>query len=104
MGVDVDDVRYHGSALNPANGEMLQFHYRPTMKGLVEQLERLPRGFGTIQMKLCYKASYVGFSLDTLEALRPSQRRVRAVSPARDVGCWARIHRDKLIRNEFEQL
>jgi hypothetical protein len=63
VGIDVDDVRYHGSALNPATGEMLEFHCRPTMKGLVGQLEKLRRGLGTVQMKLCYEASYVGFSL-----------------------------------------
>jgi transposase len=63
VGIDVDDVRYHGSALKPATGEMLEFHSRPTMKGLVGQLEKLRRGFGTAQMKLCYEASFVGFSL-----------------------------------------
>jgi transposase len=63
VGIDVDDVRYHGCALNPATGETLEFHCRPTMKGLVGQLEKLRGGFGTIQMKLCYEASYVGFSL-----------------------------------------
>ena len=27
--IDVDDVRYHGSALNPAAVEMLEFHCEP---------------------------------------------------------------------------
>jgi transposase len=63
VGIDVDDVRYHGSALNPATGEMLEFHCRPTLQGLVGQLQKLRVGFRTVQMKLCYEASYVGFSL-----------------------------------------
>ncbi len=63
VGIDVDDVRYHGCALNPRTGEVLEFHCRPTMKGLVGQLEKLRECFGAVQLKLCYEASYVGFSL-----------------------------------------
>ncbi len=33
IGIDVDDVRYHGSALNPSTGEMLDFDCRPALKG-----------------------------------------------------------------------
>ncbi len=44
VGIDVDDVRYHGSALNPSTGEMLDFDCRPTLKGLVGQLERVRGG------------------------------------------------------------
>ena len=36
VGIDVDDVRYHVSALNPSTGEMLDFDCRPTLKGLVD--------------------------------------------------------------------
>jgi len=63
VGIDVDDVRYHGSALNPSTGEMLDFDCRPTLKGLVGQLEKVRKYFGEAQLKLCYEASYVGFSL-----------------------------------------
>ena len=63
VGIDVDDVRYHGCALNKNTGEMLDFDCRPTMKGLAGQLDKLRKGFGVLQMKLCYEASYVGFSL-----------------------------------------
>ncbi|MGB5741704.1 MAG: transposase [Sedimenticolaceae bacterium] len=61
--IDVDDVRYHGSALNPSSGEILDFQSRPTLKGLVGQLEKVREYFGEAQLKLCYEASYVGFSL-----------------------------------------
>ena len=35
IGIDVDDVRYHGSALDQCTGEVLDFRCRPTLKGLV---------------------------------------------------------------------
>ena len=63
VGIDVDDARYHGCALNQHTGEVLDFRCRPTLKGLTDQLEKLREYFGTVQMKLCYEASYVGFSL-----------------------------------------
>lgn len=63
VGIDVDDTRYHGCALNQRTGEVLDFKCRPTLKGLVRQLEKLREYFGAVQLKLCYEASYVGFSL-----------------------------------------
>ncbi len=63
VGVDVDDVHYHGSALNKATGEVLEFQCRPTLKGLVGQLEKVREYFGGGKLKLCYEASYIGFSL-----------------------------------------
>jgi len=63
VGIDVDDTRYHGCALNQRTGEVLDFKCRPTLKGLVGQLEKLREYFGTVQLRLCYEASYVGFSL-----------------------------------------
>ncbi len=41
VGIDVDDVRYHGSALDRRTGEVLDFQCRPTLKGLVPQLEKV---------------------------------------------------------------
>ena len=63
FGNDVDDVRYHGCALNPSTGEVLDFRCRSTLKGLVGQLEKLREYFGAVQLKLCYEASYIVFSL-----------------------------------------
>ena len=63
VGIDVDDVRYHGCGFDQRTGEALEFHCRPTLKGLVGQLEKLREYFGTVQLNLCYEASYVGFSL-----------------------------------------
>lgn len=40
VGIDAD-VRYHGSALDKRTGEVLDFHCRPTLKGLVEAVKEL---------------------------------------------------------------
>ncbi|MDH3317910.1 MAG: transposase, partial [Gammaproteobacteria bacterium] len=63
VGIDVDDVRYHGSALDKRTGEVLDFYCRATLKGLVGQLVKVHEYFGGVRLNLCYEASYVGFSL-----------------------------------------
>lgn len=63
VGLDVDDSNYHGSAFNKATGEMIDFQCRPTLKGLLNQLDKLRKHFAEHVIKLCYEASYVGFTL-----------------------------------------
>ena len=63
VGIDVDDVRYHGAALNRQTGEVLSFDCRPTSSGLVGQLEKMRTHFGGAPLTLCYEASYMGFAL-----------------------------------------
>ncbi len=63
VGLDVDDTQYHGSAFNKDTGEILDFKCRPTLKGLLQQLDRLARHFPGRTIKLCYEASYVGYCL-----------------------------------------
>jgi len=41
VGIDVDDVSYHGSALDRHTGEVLDFRSRPTLKGLLRQIKNL---------------------------------------------------------------
>jgi hypothetical protein len=43
VGLDVDDTQYHGSALNKNTGEVIDIKCRPTLKGLLGQLEKLRR-------------------------------------------------------------
>ena len=43
VGVDVDDVRYHGSALDQYTGEALDFQCRPILMGLVGAARENPR-------------------------------------------------------------
>ena len=61
VGLDVDDTQYHGSAFNQQTGEVIDFKCRPTLKGLLTQLDKLIRHFRGGSIRLCYEASYVGF-------------------------------------------
>jgi len=45
VGLDVDDTQYHGSAFNRETGEVIDFRCRPTLKGLLTQLDKLQRHF-----------------------------------------------------------
>ena len=63
IGLDVDDTQYHGSALDNSTGEILNFKSRPTLKGLLGQLEKLCKYFPNSTFKICYEASYIGFIL-----------------------------------------
>ena len=63
VGLDVDDTQFHGSAMNKQTGEVVAFECRPTLKGLVGQLNKLSQHFPECLFKLCYEASYIGFTL-----------------------------------------
>ena len=63
VGLDVDDTQYHGAAFNKQTGEAIDFKSRPTLKGLLTQLDKLQRHFPGLSIRLCYEASYVGFQL-----------------------------------------
>ncbi|MCP4875232.1 MAG: hypothetical protein GY896_07125 [Gammaproteobacteria bacterium] len=63
IGLDVDDTQYHGAALHPTTGEFLDFKCRPNLKGLLGQLDKLHEYFPASTFKLCYEASYIGYTL-----------------------------------------
>ena len=42
VGIDVDDASYLGCSLNQRTGEVLDFHCRPTLKGLAGYRTRTP--------------------------------------------------------------
>ena len=63
IGLDVDDTQYHGAAFNKETGEVIDFKCRPTLKGLLQQLDRMARHFSGCTIKLCYEASYIGYCL-----------------------------------------
>lgn len=62
VGLDVDDTQYHGSAFNKDTGEVIDFKCRPTLKGLLQRLDRMAQHFPGCVIRLCYEASYVGYS------------------------------------------
>lgn len=63
VGLDVDDTQYHGSALSQETGEVLDFRCRPTLKGLISQLDKLCKHFVEHTVRVAYEASYIGYSL-----------------------------------------
>jgi len=63
IGLDVDDTRYHGCALSKHTGETIDFQCRPTLKGLLAQLNKVARHFPGHSLRLCYEASYIGYCL-----------------------------------------
>jgi hypothetical protein len=54
IGLDVDDTQYHGAAFNKETGEVVDFRSRPTLKGLLQQLDRMARHFKGHKIQLCY--------------------------------------------------
>ena len=61
VGLDVDDKNFHGAGLCEATGETFDFKCKPTKASLLTRLRKLEnKGF---DLKVCYEASYIGFSL-----------------------------------------
>ena len=61
VGLDVDDKAFHGYALAEDGKFIAQFSCKPSVGVLVSKLEGLvQKGF---QLKLCYEATFLGFSL-----------------------------------------
>lgn len=63
VGLNVDDSQYHGSAFHQPTGVGLNFHCRPTLKGLLRQLEKLRQQFAGCPVRVCDEASYLGCTL-----------------------------------------
>jgi hypothetical protein len=63
VGLDVDDTQYHGTALDKNSGEVIDFKCWPTLEGLLGQLDKLGRYFPRRTLRLCYEASYIGYTL-----------------------------------------
>jgi len=63
IGLDVDDIQYHGSAFNKQTGEVIDIKCRPTLKGLLVQLNKIARHFSECSLRLCNAASCIGYCL-----------------------------------------
>lgn len=63
VGIDVDDNSFTGTALFQDTGEVIEFKARPNAKGLQNKLEDLKAKYPEWQIKICYEATYLGFSL-----------------------------------------
>ena len=63
VGLDVDDQNFHGAVLISASGEVIEFKCRPNTKGLINQLQNLKAKLQDFNLKICYEATYIGFTL-----------------------------------------
>lgn len=63
IGLDVDDQSFHGAVFIKTTGEVIEFKCRPNTKGLVNQLQNLKTKFQGFEFKICYEATYIGFTL-----------------------------------------
>jgi hypothetical protein len=61
IAIDVDDKAFHGCGINKETGEIREFACRPTIGHLDKKLEGFKKDGSTI--KVCYEATYLGFSL-----------------------------------------
>lgn len=60
IGIDVDDNSYHLGTFDPATGEQEVFKIAPTLTLLKKKLDRLK---GNKELRCCYEATYIGYSL-----------------------------------------
>lgn len=63
VGVDVDDKSFHGCGLMAGAGFEKEFKVSPTTAALTKKLMDWKREFGADEVRVCYEASYVGFTL-----------------------------------------
>jgi transposase len=63
IGLDVDDSAFHGCALISKAGEILEFRCRPNIDGLVKKLREISDLHPGRDLRLCYEAGYLGFTL-----------------------------------------
>lgn len=63
VGIDVDDNSFHGAAINDITKEIIEFKCRPNIKGLLNQLNKIAKEFPHYSFKICYEATYIGFTL-----------------------------------------
>ena len=63
IGLDVDDNSYHGCGFKPDSGEIIEFKLRPTLKALMDKLQNIQKLHPNFTLKVCYEASYIGFTI-----------------------------------------
>jgi transposase len=63
IGLDVDDKSFHGCALAADGKQSREFKLRPTTASLTKKLLDLKREFGVAEIRVCYEATYIGYTL-----------------------------------------
>jgi len=61
VGIDVDDLAFHGAGYDVETGEYYEFKCKPTVGSLLNRIEQLKeKGF---EIRICYEATYIGYGL-----------------------------------------
>ena len=63
VGLDVDDNSFHGCAFLKESGEIIEFKTRPHIDGLSKKLREITKKFPNCELRCCYEATTIGFSL-----------------------------------------
>ena len=63
IGIDVDDNSFHFCAFFSATGEVIENKTKPNLKSLLNKLEEIKNKYPEHLIKICYEATYIGFSL-----------------------------------------
>lgn len=77
-GLDVDDQAYHFFGYSKESGEIIEFKCFPSVKSLEKRLKKLK--IERFELKMCYEASYLGFSL--YRELRKKGYFVEVIAPS----------------------
>lgn len=68
LAIDVDDKRFHGYLVSEDNAPGIEFNVPPQAGALVKKIEAIRDS--KVDLKICYEATYVGFSLQRQLAKR----------------------------------
>jgi transposase len=60
IGVDVDDKSFHIGAFCKETGDVFEMRSKPNLGGLQKKLEKISENY---DVRLCYEASYIGYTL-----------------------------------------
>lgn len=67
VGLDVDDKNFHGSSIHGKTGEQRNFKTKANLGSLLKKLKELESGVEgekeKTEIRVCYEASYLGYSL-----------------------------------------
>lgn len=63
VGLDVDDKSFHGCGLMADADFQKEFKINPTTTSLIKKLMDWKREFNADEVRVCYEASYIGFTL-----------------------------------------
>ena len=61
VGLDVDDKSFHGHVISNGEQSSIEFRTKPNISSLIKKLEKVKKA--GYKYKICYEASYLGYSL-----------------------------------------